>query len=96
MREENENRFKNFKSKINFLKSMNDEQLKYDAIRVIFKIKPSKEKLDILNKVKRINEYKNFIKNNEENKKETNKSILKNLFFQPNCIFHSDKIFISN
>ena len=42
MREENENRFKNFKSKINFLKSMNDEQLKYDAIRVIFKIKPSK------------------------------------------------------
>ena len=96
MREENENRFKNFKSKINFLKSMNDEQLKYDAIRVIFKIKPSKEKLNILNKVKRINEYKNFIKNNEENKKETNKSILKNLFFQPNCIFHSDKIFISN
>ena len=95
-KEENESKFMNFKSHIKWLKNMTEEQLKYDSIRFIFKLKSNKEKLEILNRVKRINEFKNFIKNNEKNKIEINKSILKNAFFHPDCIFHTDKIFISN
>ena len=91
--EESEKEFNNFKSYINNLKKMTEEQFKYDAIGFIFKIKSDLDKYQLSNKVKRINEFKKFLKTNEINKLNNNKSILKNVLFQSNCIFCTDKNF---
>ena len=91
--EESEKEFNNFKSYINNLKKMTEEQFKYDAIGFIFKIKSDLDKYQLSNKVKRINQFKNFLKTNEINKLNNNKSILKNVLFQSNCIFCTDKNF---
>ena len=88
-----ENKLNNFKSYIKSLKNMTEEQFRYDALRFIFNIKPDYEKVKISNQVKRINEFKNYMKLNELNKLNSNKTILKNVLFQSNCVFHTDKIF---
>ena len=88
-----ENKLNNFKSYIKSLKNMTEEQFRYDALRFIFNIKPDYEKVKISNQVKRINEFKNYMKLNELNKLNSNKTILKNVLFQSNCIFCTDKNF---
>ena len=91
--EEIENQLNNFKSYINSLKNMTEEQFKYDAIRFINKIESNRENFEIATKVRRINEFKNYIKTNEMNKLNNNKYILKDVLFQSNCVFYTDKIF---
>ena len=91
--EDAENQFINLKSYIKELKNMTEEQFKYDTLRFIYKIKSEPEKYEITTKVKRINGFKNYIKTNEMNKLNNNKSILKNVLFQSNCVFYTDKIF---
>ena len=91
--EEVQNKFNNFKTYINRLKNMTEEQFNYDATKFLLNIKPNQEKIRISNQVKRINEFKNFMKLNEINKLNSNKNILKNVLFQSNCVFHTDKIF---
>ena len=90
---ETEDKFNNFKLYIKRLKNMTDDQLKYDAIRFIFKIKTDEDNNLKAKRIKRINDFKKYIKINEMNKLNNNKSILKNVFFQSNCVFHTDKLF---
>ena len=88
-----EDKFNIFKSYINSLKNMTEEQLKFDAIRFIYKIKSDENNILKTNRIKRINDFKKYIKSNEMNKLNNNKSILKNIYFQSNCVFHTDKFF---
>ena len=88
-----EDKFNIFKSYINSLKNMTEEQLKFDAIRFIYKIKSDENNILKTNRIKRINDFKKYIKSNEMNKLNNNKSILKNIYFQSNCVFHTDKLF---
>ena len=74
------------------LNNMSEEQLRYDTIRFIFKIKADPENIKLSKKVSRINGFKKYIKNNEIIKLNNNESILQNVLFQPNCIFYTDKI----
>ena len=87
-----ENKMNKFKSYITDLKNMSEEQLRYDTIRFIFKIKADPENIKLSKKVSRINGFKKYIKNNEIIKLNNNESILQNVLFQPNCIFYTDKI----
>ena len=88
-----EDKFNKFKSYINSLKNMTEEQLKFDAIRFIYKIKSDEDDIRKAKRIKRINDFKRYIKTNEMNKLNNNKTILKNVLFQSNCVFHTDKLF---
>ena len=89
---ESEIKFNKFKSYINKLKHMTEEQLRYDTIGFIFKIEADPENIKLSNKVNRINGFKKYIKNNEMVKLNNNESILQNVLFQSNCVFYTDKI----
>ena len=89
---ESEDKLRNFRSYINNLKNMTEEKLRFDTIRFIYKIKPDQSNIDLLNRAKRISDFKNFIKKNEILKLDNTKSILKDIFFQHNCTFFTDKL----
>ena len=91
-KQESEDKFNKFKSYINNLKRMTEEQLRYDTIRFIFKIKADPENIKLSHKVNRINSFKKYLKTHEIKKLDNNESILRNVLFQSNCIFYTDKI----
>ena len=91
-KQESEDKFNKFKSYIKDLKRMTEEQLRYDTIRFIFKIKADPENIKLSHKENRINSFKKYLKTNEIKKLGNNESILRNVLFQSNCIFYTDKI----